>query len=69
MSYRGELHDGYKLDYTANTNNSEGTHYFVVADTEYDANDSINSNGEIEGTSNDDELTVHTAASKCILRK
>lgn len=67
MSYRGELHDGYKLDYTANINNSEGTHYFVVADTEYDANDSINSNGEIEGTASD--LTVNAAALKSILQK
>lgn len=32
-------------------------------------NCSFNSNWEIEGTSNDDDLTIHGAGSKFILRK
>lgn len=47
--YRTELHDGYDSDYTANTNNLEGTYCFVT-NTEYDINGSVNSNDVIEGT-------------------
>ena len=58
--------DGYDSDFTANTQNSDGTFVFI-ADTEFNANASVNSNGEMEGTPS--ELTVNAAASKCILRK
>ena len=67
LSYCSELQDGYDYGYTANTNNLEGTFIFI-ADTEYNTNVSVNSNGEIEGTPNKCELTVNAAASKCTLR-
>ena len=39
---------GYESEMTANTHNSEHTYVFN-AETEFDANDTVNSNGEIEG--------------------
>ena len=65
-SYCGEsyVQDGYELDYTANTKNTEGTFVSVAGrDTEFDANASIDSNGEIEATLQS-ELTFNAAVSK-----
>lgn len=48
-------------------NNSKCTFYFIAdTESEYDANGSINSNGEINGicTSSNNDLTINTAASK-----
>ena len=58
--------NGYELDFTANTQNSEAIFVFQVDSTEFNTNVDVNSNGEIEGTS---DLTVNTAVSKCILQK
>ena len=67
-SYHGEIQDWYDLDYTANTNNSEGIIFVFIADTtEYDTSASVNSNEEIEGTPNFCELTVNTATLKSML--
>ena len=60
FSYQSNVHDGYDSDFTANTYNLEGTFIFL-AETEYYTNASINSNGEIEGTS---DLTVNATTSK-----
>ena len=49
-SYRDETQDGYDSDYIANTNNLKGKFVFIVDTTKYDANTSVNNNGEIEGT-------------------
>ena len=54
--------DGYNSDYTANTQNSEGTFVFK-ADT-FDTSTIANDNGEIEPT-----VTVNAAKSDGILRK
>ena len=51
---------------TANTHNSEHTYVFN-AETEFDTNDTINSNGEIEFNP-PNELTVKAASSTGILR-
>ena len=65
-TYQGIVHDGYDSDFTTNTHNSEGTFVFI-ADTEFNANASVNSNGEMEGTPS--EFTINAAASRSILRK
>ena len=54
---------GYESEITANTHNSEHTYVFN-AETEFDTNASVNSNGEIEGNP-PNELTVKAG----ILRK
>ena len=58
--------DGYESDLTANTQNLEATFAFQADTTEFNANIGVNSNGEIEGTS---DLTVNATASKSILGK
>ena len=64
--------DGYDSDFTANTQNSEGTYVFhtLQAGTAFDTSASVNSNGEIEGflSSEPSELIVNAAASQSILR-
>ena len=65
-SYCGDVQDGYNSDYTTHTNNIDGTLVFA-ANTGFDANASVSSNGEIKDTTS--ELTVNTAALKIILRK
>ena len=57
-------HDDYESDFTANTQNSEGTFVFQ-ADTEFNANTNVNSNRQIEGTN---DLTVNAAVLKSIIR-
>ena len=57
--------DNHDSNLTANTQNSEGIFVFQ-ANTEFNANASVNSNGEIRGTSN---LIVNAVASKSILQK
>ena len=52
--------DGYKSNFTNNKQNPEGTFVFQADTTEFDANASVNSNREIEGTS---DLTVNAVAS------
>ena len=63
MLYWTNFSDGYDSNYTANTNNSKGIFCFI-ADTEYDANGSVNSNGEIGGISSNEDLTVHATTSR-----
>ena len=57
---RSYLQDGYRSDFAANIQNSEGTFVFQ-SNTELDANTSGKSNGEIEGTR---ELNINAAAWK-----
>ena len=55
--------DGYKSDFTANTQNSEGTFQFDVNSTVFDATADANSNGEIlEGSQYD--LNVNATAAR-----
>ena len=55
----------YKSEINANTHNSEHTYVFN-AEIEFDANNTINSNGEIEGNP-PNELKVKAASSTGIL--
>ena len=56
---------GYDSDFIANTQNLEST-FVSLADTKFNANASVNSNGDMECTPI--ELTINAAASKSFLR-
>ena len=61
--YMTDINDdnGYKSDFTANTQSSEGTYHFNVSSTVFDATGDANINGEIlEGSQYD--LNVNAAA-------
>ena len=49
--YEANCSDRYDSDFTANTQNSEGTFVFraLQAETEFDTSASVHSNGELEG--------------------
>ena len=69
-AYEATHFEGYDSDFTANTQNSEGTSVFYVLQTEarFDTSVSVNSNGELEGIllSEPRGLTVNAAALKSI---
>ena len=73
-AYEANRNDGYDSDFTANTQNSEGTFVFTAynAETEFDTSASVNSNGELEGSQPSEGpsegLIVNAAATKSILR-
>ena len=71
-AYEATRSDGYDSDFTANTQNSEGTFVFhaLQAETEFDTSGSLNSNGELEGIApcEPSGLIVNAAISKSILR-
>ena len=69
-AYEANRNDGYNLDFSANTQNSERTFVFqaVQAETEFDTSASLNSNGELEGNPPCEGLIVNAAVTKSILR-
>ena len=71
-AYEATCSEGYDSDFTASTQNSEGTYVFCAlhAETEINTSASVNSNGELEGISpyKPSGLIVNNAASKSILR-
>ena len=71
-AYEATQSNGYDSDFTADTQNSEGTFVFhaLQAETEFNTSASLNSNGELEGITSSEPggLIVNAADTKSILR-
>ena len=71
-AYEANRNDGYDSDFTANTQNSEGTFAFHAynAKIEFDTSASVNSDGELEGVPANEptNLIVNAAGTTSILR-